>query len=68
VAIAAPFPVFRTVHQLTLHWIAVNIFQFFDELFVVGFVAVVIALLPEGSGDVSHCPELLAALCGGNLQ
>jgi hypothetical protein len=47
---AAPLPLSRPFHQPTLHWIPVQIVQFFRELLLIPDVPVVVSLLPEYTG------------------
>src|SRR5271157_4256384 len=47
VAEAAPFPILRLRAQPTLDRIAMDVAQLLNEFFMIAYVAVVIALLPE---------------------
>jgi hypothetical protein len=47
--IAAPLPVLGSLHQLARHWVAMDVLQFLDELFVVPFVPVVVTFCQNGS-------------------
>jgi hypothetical protein len=50
VAKAAPLPILRTVTQAASYGIAVNVTELFNELFVIAYVEIIIALVPEVPG------------------